>query len=98
MGDEMFDELLASLREAKAIMQGEAEPSRIIEIPAIDVKAIRAQHELSQEAFAWMLGISVKTLRNWEQGRRRPEGPARILLLIAQKHPQAIWDVVGHAS
>jgi len=41
-----------------------------------------------------MLGISVKTLRNWEQGRRRPEGPARVLLQVAARHPEAVWDVV----
>ena len=41
-----------------------------------------------------MIGISVKTLRNWEQGRRKPEGPARVLLQVAAKHPEAVWDTV----
>jgi hypothetical protein len=53
-----------------------------------------AQYQLSQSEFAALLGISVATLRNWEQGRRTPEGPARILLQVAAKHPDAVWDVV----
>jgi len=94
MEDEMFNELLASVREAQAIMHGEVAPSRIFEVNEVDVKSIRAQYQLSQTEFAALLGISVKTLRNWEQGRRFPEGPARVLLLVAAKHPEAIWDVV----
>jgi len=94
MEDEMFNELLASVREARAIMRDEAAPSRVFEVNEVDVKRIRAQYKLSQQEFSALLGISVKTLRNWEQGRRSPEGPARVLLLVAAKHPEAIWDVV----
>lgn len=95
MEEKMFNELLASVQEARAIMQGEVAPSRVFEVSEVDVKSIRAQYKLSQQEFAALLGISVKTLRNWEQGRRSPEGPARVLLLVAAKHPEAIWDVVG---
>jgi putative transcriptional regulator len=95
MKDELFNELLASVREGGAILRGEIAPSRSFEVKPLDVKSIRAQYKLSQREFAMMLGISVKTLRNWEQGRRVPEGPARVLLLVAAKHPEAIWDVVG---
>jgi putative transcriptional regulator len=59
----------------------------------MDVKRIRANFALSQTKFAALLGVSVKTLQNWEQGRRRPEGPARLLLEIAAKHPEAVKDV-----
>jgi putative transcriptional regulator len=59
-----------------------------------DVKGLRDSFRLSQVDFAAMLGISVNTLRNWEQGRRKPEGPARVLLQVAAKHPEAIWDTV----
>lgn len=58
-----------------------------------DVKSIRQNYQLSQNEFATLLGISLATLRNWEQGRRKPEGPARILLQVAAKHPEAVWDV-----
>ena len=87
--DEMFNELLASVREARAIMHGEVTPSRSFEVNEVDVKSIRAQYKLSQQEFAALLGISVKTLRNWEQGRRSPEGLAQVLLLVAAKHPDA---------
>lgn len=95
MEDEMFEELLASVREAGEIMRGEREPSRIFVVDPVNVQAIRDNLELSQADFARLMGISVKTLQNWEQGRRKPQGAARVLLLIAANNPQAIWDVVG---
>jgi putative transcriptional regulator len=96
MNDELFAELMASVQEGGRILRGDAEPSRTFTVdkPDIDVKAIRDKYNLTQSEFASLLGISVKTLRNWEQDRRRPEGPARVLLLVAAKHPDAIWDVV----
>jgi putative transcriptional regulator len=64
----------------------------VIDVP--DVKSIRRNYGLSQEQFAALLGISVATLRNWEQGRRVPEDPARVLLQVAAKHPEAVWDTI----
>jgi len=61
------------------------------------VKRIREGYKLSQAQFAALLGISVGTLRNWEQGRRAPEGPARVLLRVAERYPKAVWDVVRPA-
>lgn len=94
MKDELFNELVASVHEGGKILRGKAKPSRkfVVEIP--DVKKIRSNYKLSQNEFAGLMGISVKTLRNWEQGRRTPEGAARVLLQVAAKHPEAIWDVV----
>ncbi len=97
MKDELFNELVESVREGGAILRGEAAPSRAFEVGGPDVKFIRASYQLSQNEFAALLGISVKTLRNWEQGRRAPEGPARILLQVVAKHPDAVWDVVRPA-
>lgn len=94
MKKELFDELLESVREAKAIMRGEKQPSRVFVHDEPDVKTIRRRFKLSQPKFAGLLGISVGTLRNWEQGRRQPEGAARVLLLVAAKHPDAILDAV----
>ncbi len=94
MKDELFEELVASVREGGAILRGEITPARKFVLAGPDVKRIRANYELSQSEFAAMLGISVATLQNWEQGRRTPEGPARVLLQVAAKHPDAVWDVV----
>ncbi len=94
MNDELFAQLVESVREGGAIMRGEKEPSRRFEITAPDVKHIRERYELSQSEFAALLGVSVKTLQNWEQGRRSPHGAARVLLRVADKHPDAVWDVV----
>lgn len=94
MNEELFAELVESIREGGAILRGEKEPSRTFVVEGPDVKSIREQYQLSQSQFASLLGISVKTLQNWEQGRRSPRGPARVLLQIAAKHPDAVWDVV----
>jgi putative transcriptional regulator len=94
MKDELFKELVASVQEGGAILRGERVASRQFIVGGPDVKRIRANYKLSQGEFATLLGISVATLRNWEQGRRTPEGPARILLQVAAKHPDALWDVV----
>ena len=94
MNDELFNELIESVREGGAILRGEKTPSRRFEIEAPDVKVIRERYELSQSEFAALLGVSIKTLQNWEQGRRTPHGAARVLLQVADKHPEAVWDVV----
>ena len=94
MEKKLFADLVTSLKEAAAIAKGKARPSRRFKVEAPDVKRIRLNYRLSQGEFAAMLGISVGTLRNWEQGRRMPEGPARVLLQVAAKHPDAVWDAV----
>jgi len=98
MKDELFNELTASVREGGKILRGKAKPSRKFTVEAPDVKKIRSNYGLSQDEFATLMGISVKTLRNWEQGRRVPEGAACVLLQVAAKHPDAIWDVVKGRS
>jgi len=94
MKEELFLELVESVREGGAILRGETEPSRSFEVEVPDVQAIRDSYKLSQSEFAALLGISVDTLQNWEQGRRTPAGPARVLLQVAARHPEAVWDVV----
>jgi putative transcriptional regulator len=88
--DSDFQQLLASVKEAGRIKRGELEPARKFEVRAEDVKAIRAKLNKSQSEFALMIGVSVSTLQNWEQGRRQPEGPARALLRVASVNPQAV--------
>jgi len=92
--DELFNQLVASVREGGDILQGRADPSRSFAMEAPDVKRLRARYRLSQRQFAALLGISAGTLRNWEQGRRTPEGAARVLLQVADKHPEVIFDTV----
>ncbi len=94
MKNELFDELVESIREAGEIRQGQRSPSRAFVVDGPNVKQIRSSYDLSQRQFAAMLGISLGTLRNWEQGRRTPDGPARVLLQIAANHPEVILDVV----
>ncbi len=94
MKKEAFDELLKSLEEGAAILKGELKPSRKFVVDEIDVKAVRRQLGLSQREFAVLLGVSIDTVQNWEQGRRRPRGAARMLLYIAQEHPETLIDVM----
>lgn len=95
MRDDAFEELLQSVREGGAILRGEVEPARSFHFADEDVKRLRERMQLSQPKFAALLGISLGTLRNWEQGRRRPEGPARALLRVAAAHPEAVLDALS---
>ena len=98
MRKELFDELLQSVKEMKAIEAGRLKPAHVTHAPEVlggpvpDVAALRARFRLSQAKFAALLGISVNTLQNWEQGRRAPEGPARVLLRVAATHPEALLE------
>ena len=94
MKKDVFEELLESVRQGGQIMRGERKPSRVFSAEEPDARKIRQLYGLSQEKFARLIGISVATLRNWEQGRRSPEGPAKVLLRVAAKHPEAVLDVV----
>lgn len=98
MKDELFAELLESVREGGAILRQEKQAKKTYDLSEPDVTAIRRKYRLSQAKFASLLGISVSTLRNWEQGRRKPEGAARVLLRVADSHPEAILDAVYKAG
>ena len=84
----MFGELLASVREGGAILRGQRKPSRRFVAEASSVRAIRERTSLSQSEFADLIGVSIKTLQNWEQDRRRPTGPAAALLQIIAHEPR----------
>lgn len=98
MKKELFDDLLESIKEGGAILRGEKKPRREFHFKPIDIKLLRKRYGLSQEKFAQLLGISTGTLRNWEQGRRKPDGPARVLLKVASKHPDAVLDAISERS
>ena len=88
MDDTLFQDLVNSLQEAKAISAGKLSASRRFEVEAPDAKAVREQIGLSQSEFARLMRVSVKTLQNWEQHRRRPTGPAAALLKIMSTAPE----------
>jgi len=88
MKPKMFEELLESVREGGAILRGHKKPSRRFEVGASGIRAIRERTSLSQSEFASLIGVSVKTLQNWEQARRRPTGPAATLLRIIAYEPR----------
>ena len=94
MKKELFEELKQSLREANLIKRGKLKPGRVFHVGSEpDIVKARAKLGLSQLKFASLLGISEDTLQNWEQGRRRPTGPAKVLLRIAARHPKVLLEV-----
>lgn len=89
-----FEELLTSVRQAGEIRRGRRKPSRTTVFKPADVKALRSDLGQSQVEFALMIGVSVATLRNWEQGRRVPDGPALALLRVAARNPEAVVEAL----
>jgi putative transcriptional regulator len=94
MKKELFNELLESLTQAKEIRSGKRKPSRVFAYDPMDIKRIRTRLHASQSQFAMMIGVSRATLQNWEQGRRRPDGPAQALLRVADKRPDAVLEAL----
>ncbi len=86
----LFDELVTSIQEAGQIKRGKAKPSRQHKFGDVDVQAIRKKTGLSQSQFALLIGVSVRTLQNWEQGRRTPQGPALALLKVFKNDPEHV--------
>ncbi|BFM15582.1 helix-turn-helix domain-containing protein [Maricurvus nonylphenolicus] len=84
----MFDELLASVQEMDKVVKGQEKASRSFDFPEPQVKDIRERLGVSQDKFAMILGVSKRTVENWEQGRRHPTGAARSLLRIVEADPE----------
>ncbi len=94
-----FEDLKQSVLDMKAHMRGEqVEGVRTTQVAVPDPAQVRQSMGLSQAQFAVLLGISVRTLQNWEQGRRRPRGPAAQLLRVAARYPEAVLDAVQRVS
>jgi len=94
MKKELFEELVESIKEGGSILKGRAKPKRAFKYDELDVRKIRERLHLSQTKFSALLGISPATLRNWEQSRRKPHGPARVLLRVAEKNPKCVLEAV----
>lgn len=95
MDNKLFDQLLASTQEMDQVLAGDRQPSRQIVDDGNDVKAIRRATGLSQSKFAKALDVDIGTLRNWEQGRRCPTGPARALLRAIKHDPKHVLQALA---
>jgi putative transcriptional regulator len=93
-----FEQLLLSVREATESSRGARAAARAYRINAMSVKELRGWTKLSQPEFAAMLGVELGTLRNWEQGRREPTGPARALLRAIHNDPENVIRALGRKS
>ena len=89
-----FNDLLTSIDQARKIHAGKMKPGKISKFHPLVVTNIRRKLGVSQAKFAYMLGISIDTLQNWEQGRRQPEGPALALLKVAEYDPKAVMKAL----
>jgi len=91
MKNKDFQGLLEGVRHLGVALKGSKDPiAKVDRLASEDVAAIRSKLGLSQSAFSCLLGISLDTLQNWEQGRRHPRGAAQVLLKIASKHPRIV--------
>ena len=91
------ESIIQGLKEAIAWTRGENDDVRVtlVHVPEVDVREVRTRMGLSQAQFATKFGFPPATLRNWEQGRSRPDAPTRVLLAVIAKHPEAVEDVLG---
>ena len=94
MKETAFQELLTSIRQSGRIRRGALKPARVTTFRPADVKGVREKLNASQSEFALMIGVSLATLRNWEQGRRTPDGPALALLRVAVRNPRAVAEAL----
>ena len=94
MKETIFNDLIKSIGQAGRIKKAQMKPSREFHFSPVDIKAIRRKLHVSQSQFAGLIGVSVDTLQNWEQGRREPDGPARALLRVADKKPKAVLEAL----
>jgi len=93
----LADDLEKGLRSAIAYVQGDRKGVRehVVRVPQVDVKSIRQRFGMTQQEFARKFLFSVRSLQNWEQGRRSPDGPARILLTVIDREPEAVRRAIG---
>lgn len=90
-----FDELMESVQQMDEIVRGERQPSREFHVDALQVKEIRKATGLTQAKFAALIDVQLGTLRNWEQGRRDPTGPAKALLKAIHNDPVNVLNTLA---
>ncbi len=94
MDEILFKDLLEGVKQMSEIRAGKRKPAKVTRLKKNEVTEVRKKLQLTQSQFATAFGISVATLRNWEQGHRNPTGAAVTLIKVAQKHPKAILEAV----
>jgi len=96
MGSKAFNDIMAGLEDALAYTQGDRSRGKetIVDVPTVDVRAARQRLGMSQPDFAMAFGVSVSTVRNWEQRRRQPKGAARVLLTVIERNPGAVVEAL----
>lgn len=94
MKDDDFQKLVESVKQMGSIMRGEKAPHRRTVVTKTNVKHLREKTGLTQAEFSKMIGVSIRTLQNWEQGRREPEGPAKALLRVVERQPEAVLNAL----
>ena len=94
------ESIIEGLKQAIAWTRGENDDVRVtlVHVPKVDVREVRTKMGLSQAQFATKFGFLPATLRNWEQGRSRPDAPTRVLLAVIAEHPEAVEDVLRKAG
>ena len=97
MKENDFAKLVESIKQAGQIKHGQGQAGRVFQLRTPDIRKIRRKLRVSQTEFALMLGVSSRTIQNWEQGRREPEGPAKALLAIADRNPGAVIEALHPA-
>lgn len=97
MNKKLFAQLAESMEQMGEISRGERAPSREFHVDADSVRAVREATGLSQVQFARLIEVQIGTLRNWEQGRRRPTGPARALIKALKARPKAVVEALREA-
>jgi len=95
MNRKLFEDLSKSIKEAGRIRRGQVKPSRAFKYNAVDIRKLRKSVKVSQSQFARMIGVSVDTVQNWEQGRRTPRGPALALLRVFEENPEVVVSALG---
>lgn len=92
--------IIQGLQQAVAWTRGEDNSARVtqVQVPDVDVRDVRRKMGLSQARFALKFGFPPATLRNWEQGRTRPDTPTRVLLAVIAQHPEVVEDVLAKAN
>ena len=100
MSKKAFDKIASGLADAIAIAKGKADPATYrVHVPAdIDVAKIRRHMGLTREAFALRFGLTLGTVRDWEQRKRKPDGAARVLLTVIDKEPEAVARALAAAD
>ncbi|MEP7352132.1 MAG: helix-turn-helix domain-containing protein [Acidobacteriota bacterium] len=92
--------IIEGLEQAVAWTQGDNDRARatLVQVPEVDVRKVRRTMGLSQTQFATKFGLPPATLRNWEQGRARPDAPTRVLLAVIARHPEVVEEALKKAS